>query len=50
MPSIIVFLDDEANRLLEVYKATRKFNTKADAINKLIIESRPIILGQASMV
>jgi hypothetical protein len=44
MPTITISLDEDANKLIEIYQAANGLKTKEEAINKIVNEAKQIIL------
>lgn len=44
MPAILLQLDEEPNRLVEIYQAAKGIKTKEEAINNLILACKDEIL------
>jgi len=44
MPTITIELDEETNRLVEIYQAAHSLSTKQEAINAIVKEAKALIL------
>lgn len=44
MPTITIELNEEANKLIEIYQAAKGLATKQAAINEIVVEAKALIL------
>lgn len=45
MPKIQIELNDKVNRLVEIYQASKRLETKEEAINQIIAEAEASIIN-----
>ena len=46
MPTITIDLEEEPNRLIEIYRAAEGLENKQEAINKIVLLAKGLILSK----